>query len=86
LYLTKGGLMKMEWNVEWDEGAIQRLVQDAGRQAIEKARPAIERTECPDHHKRASLVVTGDNYEIQACCPKAAELAAKAAGLDVHHG
>jgi hypothetical protein len=71
--------------IEWDDAAIQRLGKEAVRRYAERARPAIERTECPDHHQRAILVAFGDTPTIQACCQKGAELAAKAAGLDNVH-
>ena len=46
-----------------------------------KLRPTVQSVECPQHHQHPDLVREGGGLQIVACCPHAAELAAKKAGL-----
>jgi hypothetical protein len=57
---------------------IERVAFDSFHR---QRRDAVQRVECPDHHRHPDLVRDHLGLHIAACCRKAAELATTTAGL-----
>lgn len=71
----------MSVTIKWDQNAVRRVAEEAGRRAMDVARRAASSARCPDHHKAPN--VTGTNprtgeFTIEACCEKG-----KKAAIDV---
>lgn len=65
--------MTVEWNPNLDK-AVKAAV-------LEEIATELRRTTCPDHRRTPSVVQSGGELQLIACCKKAAETAAMNAGL-----
>jgi hypothetical protein len=81
--VTKGEVLSVKW--KWNQKAMER---ELGRLVRRNLGPEIDRlvaeVRCPDHPEHRFVTDgEGDELHLSICCQKGAQLAAKAAGLDI---
>jgi hypothetical protein len=73
--------------ISWDQNAIRKLTEEAGKKATDLAERAVSGARCPEHHKAPKI--TGRNsrtgeFTIEACCEEGKKAAMDGISRKLH--